>query len=610
MKIQLFSCLLFICLSQFVSTFAQNVDIQSRLSGVEAELEAVLDSFDAAGFAVSVVDQNGLVYAKGFGYRDYENQVPVDENTLFAIGSCSKAFTSSLLGILRAEEKIDFSDSPSKYLPYFSFYNDEMNNSITIRDMMCHMTGLPRHDLSWYLLPAPSKQELLERVAHQEPFTGVRQNWYYNNFMFLAQGAIAEELTGKSWEENIQEHFFDRLDMERSSSVITGLKEMENASLGYEIKDDSIIKKMDYYDISSMGPAGSINSSVSEMANWVRTWINNGIFEGDTILPARYVREAMSAQSIVGANLPIEKHPDVHFQNYGYGWFLSSYKGHYRVEHGGNIDGFSASTCFFPSDSLGIVVLVNQNGSPVTSVVRNIVTDRILDLEQSDWTAEIKQQRDEALANQKKAMASSSDAQRNGTQPSLAPSEYTGEYSHPGYGSFKIIQQADSLFVELPNMTFWLQHYHYDIFTPIAITEEGIDTTAIPPGLDLRMNFQMNNGGEISGLLWKAEPTLEPIEFERTPSEVAMDVAALNTYVGEYELMGQIATVYIEEEKLYLRVPNQPLYELYAIGEHQFMSKQLPPGFQLTFTVPNGAEQAASVIFKQPNGSFEATRKK
>lgn len=603
------SLFLFFIFGISVTLLSQNQDLSSRLAGIEMELEAILDSFDAAGFAVSVVDKNGVVYAKGFGYRDYENQVPVDEHTLFAIGSCSKAFTSSLLGILREEEKIDFSESPSKYLPYFSFYNDEMNNGITVKDLMCHMTGLPRHDLSWYLIPATSKKELLERVAHQEPFTGVRQNWYYNNFMFLAQGAIAEELTGKSWEENIQEQFFDRLGMERSTSVIAGLKDMDNASYGYERKEDGSIRKLDYYDISGMGPAGSINSSVVEMGNWVRTWINQGIFEGDTILPARYVREAISSQSIVGSNLPIGKHPDVHFQNYGYGWFLSSYKGHYQVEHGGNIDGFSASTCFFPSDSLGIIVLVNQNGSPVTSVVRNIIADRILELERSDWTAEIKAQRDEALANQKKAQASDANKPKKGTRPSHLPSEYAGSYRNPGYGRFTITNKGDSLFIELPNTSFWLRHYHYDIFTPIEVTEEGLDTTAIPPGFDLRMNFQMNNSGEIAGLLWKAEPALAPIEFERTPTEIEVDAAALDAYVGEYDLMGQTVKVYLETDKLYLSVPNQPTYELYAIGVHQFASRQLPPGFQLVFKKPAGTEKAKSVIFKQPNGNFEAIRK-
>lgn len=131
----------------------------------------------ALRLAVAVVEKDQIVYAKGFGYRNYENQVPVSPNTLFAIGSVSKSFTSAVLGKLRAEEKVDFSESPSTYIPDLRFFNDEMNNQITVRDMMCHRTGLPRHDIAWYLFPTEDREELVARIAHQEPFADVRERW-------------------------------------------------------------------------------------------------------------------------------------------------------------------------------------------------------------------------------------------------------------------------------------------------------------------------------------------------------------------------------------------------------------------------------------------------
>ncbi len=150
--------------------------------------------------------------------------------------------------------------------------------------------------------------------------------------------------------------------MSSSNFTIDDLKKNKDAAFGYTVYKDSLIRKTDYYNINAMGPAGSINSNVTEMANWAITWINGGKFNGKEILPATYVKEAMSSQMIIGAGLPDKEIPDAHFSNYGFGWMLSSYRGHYRVEHGGNIDGFSASTSFYPSDSIGIIVLTNQNG--------------------------------------------------------------------------------------------------------------------------------------------------------------------------------------------------------------------------------------------------------
>lgn len=582
-------------------------ELTQRLNGIEAELEPVLDSFMASGFSVSVVAKDQIIYAKGFGYRDYENKVPADANTLYAIGSCSKAFTAALLGQLREEEKVDFDESPRKYLPELTFFNNEMNNGIVLKDLMCHQTGLPRHDLSWYLFPTDSKKELIKRVAHQEPFTGVREKWYYNNFMFLAQGLIAEEITGKSWEENVAEHFFTPLGMARSNSTIDGLTSGENAAVGYDVKDDKI-HKMDYYNIAAMGPAGSINSSVNEMANWVITWLNGGIYQGDTILPARYVRDAISSQSIIGAALPGKEHPDLHFSNYGFGWFMSSYKGHYRVEHGGNIDGFSANTCFFPSDSIGIVVLTNQNGSPIPAMVRNIVADRLLEVERSDWTKELKAQIDKGREAQEKAMANSNSNRKTGTKPSHLLQEYAGEYSHPGYGSFDLVVKNDSMFAAFPIKKFYLSHYHYDIFEPREVTESGVDTSAFAPGFDLNMNFMTNNAGEISGMSIKADPTLDPIEFKRTPEAIEVDPESLKEFVGEYDLSGMTPKVYLKgEDTLYLFIQGQPEYELFPIDTDTFAIKVLD-GYKLEFKRDED-KKITSVLFIQPNGTFEAKRK-
>lgn len=318
-----------------------------RFAGLDTAFARVLKEWHAAGFAVAVVAKDKVIYAKGFGYRDYENKIPVTSNTLFAIGSCTKAFTSSLLGMLSKDGKVDFDKPVRTYLPDLKFYNDELNDHVTLRDMMCHRTGLPRHDYSWYLFQSRSKDSLVQRIQFMEPSAELREKWQYNNFMFLLQGVATEKITGKSWEDNIREKIFQPLGMTNSDVSLGEWAKSSDAAYGYDVKNDSIIKKMDYYDIAAMSPAGSINSSVNDMSKWVITWINGGKFNGKEILPASYITQAMSSQMVIGAALPDKEKTDIYFSNYGFGWFLASYRGHYRVEHGGNIDGFSASTSFF-----------------------------------------------------------------------------------------------------------------------------------------------------------------------------------------------------------------------------------------------------------------------
>jgi hypothetical protein len=307
---------------------------------------------------------------------------------------------------------------------------------------------------------------------------------------------------------------------------------------------------------------------------------------------------------VVAAALPAKERPDIHLQNYGFGWFISSYKGHYRVEHGGNIDGFSASTCFFPSDSIGIVVLSNQNSSVVPGVVRNIVSDRMLGVRQDNWIAIQKKQIDEARKAQKKSQDDSGSTREEGTSPSHELKDYTGSYENSGYGSFEIMNKNDSLYVKLPLKKFWLKHYHYDVFLPLEVKATGIDTTE---QIQLKFNFTSNDAGEISGLNVKMEPALDPLFFKRMPEIVELEKETLESYSGEYDLMGTPVKVYVKgEDKLFVFIPGQPEYELVSLGDDKFNIKVLD-GFSVQFVRENG--KISGLKFIQPNGIFSATKK-
>ena len=276
-----------ICLFFALPLFAQKQNKSvSRLTGLDTAFARVLKNYKAAGFAIAVVEKDKVIYSKGFGYSNTETKTPVTPNTLFAIGSCTKAFTAGLLGLLNKDGKVDFDKPVRTYLPQVSFYNTDLNNTVTLRDMMCHRTGLPRHDFSWYFFNTNSRDSLLQRIQYMEPSAPLRQRWQYNNFMFMLQGAVVEKLTGKSWEDNIKEKFFQPLGMTRSTVSLADWMKTDDIATGYTVIGDTLIDKLDYYNIQGMAPAGSINSSVNDMSKWVMTWINGGKYKGAEILPA------------------------------------------------------------------------------------------------------------------------------------------------------------------------------------------------------------------------------------------------------------------------------------------------------------------------------------
>ena len=571
--------------------------LDKRLKGLDSELEKVLKKLEEPGFSVAIVENDQILYSKGFGYRDYENKIKVDSNTLFAIGSATKSFTSSLLGVLREDEKLDFEDSPIDYINELRFYNSQMNDVISIRDMMSHRTGLPRHDASWYFFPTFSKDSLVSRVKHHKPFTSVRNKWWYNNFMFMLQGVVAERITNKTWSENIKEMIFDPLGMTRSNTSIAELENSENAAFGYS----QDFKKMDYYKIAGMGPAGSINSSVNEMSKWLITWINKGEYKGRKILPPNYTEEAISSQSVVVANLPDEDNPGLHLTNYGYGWFLSSYKGHYRVEHGGNIDGFSTSAAFYPSDKVGIIVLSNQNASNTPSIVRNIISDRMLDVKKTDWLKYHFDKLKEAELIQKELDKNEDSDKIKGTNPSRSMNEYEGEYTNLGYGTFDISMKNDSLFMKIPNKTFWLSHHHYDTFLPYELKNGKVN---LEDESVIFITFSADQLGEIKKLSTGLEPAIEePIYFDRKIKPIDIETSELDKYVGDFKFMKNTCKTYLKEDVLYVFVPEQPEYRLNPIGKHLFSIEKLD-GYKIKFDVSEN-EKVTHISFVQPNGTFK-----
>ncbi len=576
--------------------------ITDQIPGIDSLLKQILKDQNVAGFAVAIVKGDEVIYSNGFGYRDVANKKPVTPNTLFAIGSSSKAFTASLLGLLQKDGKLAFEDKAVGLLPQLRFYTEEMNSQITLRDLMAHRTGLSRYDFSWLLFNTANRDSIIARVKYMKPTAAVRQKWYYNNFMYLAQGMIVERLSGKTWEQNIKEKFFIPLDMNRSNTDIKAFQNDSDASLPYTTVKGNEIKKVDYYNINGMGPAGSINSSVNDMANWLKVWISGGRYQKKEILPSSYIAEAASSQMVMDGGLPSAQ-KDVYFENYGLGWMLSSYRGHYMVEHGGNINGFSANVAFFPTDKIGIVVLTNQNQSQVPNVVRNSIADRLFNLKTIDWNGDAKKATAEALAANLSKKSIKKTPILN-TTPSHPLKDYTGTFDNPAYGVIKVSLEKNALYTVLGDEKVLLKHMYYDVFDPRSIDKNGVaDTTES----NLLFNFASGQDGKIQSIGILLDGSEKPVAFDIKPEVKVLSLKELEKYVGEYSMGQATVKVFLKGNTLVVFVPGQPEYETTVGDDHTFILKALK-GFSVKFEV--GADQKVTAMsFIQPNGVFKAAKK-
>ena len=571
----------------------------ARLKGLDTFALKVLKDWHAAGVTIAVVEKGKVVYTGGFGYRDLDKKLPVTENTQFAIGSCTKAFTASMLGMLEKEGKLEIDKPVRTYLPELKFQNEYTNDHCTLRDMMCHRTGLPRHDLSWYASWA-GRNELLERIQYMEPTAELRAKWQYNNFMFLAQGVVIEKITGKSWEENMKEKILKPLGMDNTNLSTTDMQKSADHSLAFATKDSSI-KAIAYRNIDAMGPAGSVNSCAKDMAKWLITWINNGKYEGKEIIPSSYRNDAITIQMAMGGGAPAAENPDVHISGYGLGWMLSSYRGHYRVEHGGGIDGFITTTGFFPSDSIGIFVSSNQGG--VSSSIRNFIADRMLKLSYRNWN---KMQLDAMIKARDAAKAvkkNDSIGHKFNTKPSQELKNYTGTYKSPGYGSIEISMKDGGLVSKFNAIDIRLDHFHYDQFNAVILDP------ALEGSEPIRFTFHIDVSGDITKLTVPFEGGVKDIEFIKETKAIAVKKSDLEKYVGEYELQsGAIAKFYTKgENTLYAFIEGQPEFELVATDKNKFDLKIIK-GYSVTFE-ENDKGEIVAASFVQPNGTFKGKRK-
>ncbi len=276
--------------------WAQNAlnNVDQRLAGLDSVAQRVLQDWNAAGCAIAVVEKGQVLFVGGFGYRDYAARLKVTENTLFQIGSCTKAFTCALMGSLANEGMLSLDGKVIDYLPAFRMQREDVGRCVTLRDFMCHRSGLLRHDLSWLQSPT-TRDSFVLRMAHLEMSADLRERWQYNNFGYTLLGRVAERVAQKSWEELVNERLLKPLGMDRARFDLWTLPASADVARGYRAFADSI-RPIDYFRIEGMGPAGSLCASAVDLSRWLLLWLKGGVFEGRALLSPNYVQEALSAR--------------------------------------------------------------------------------------------------------------------------------------------------------------------------------------------------------------------------------------------------------------------------------------------------------------------------
>lgn len=456
-------CLFWILVIFPLFVYAQTLD--DKLKEIDAYAGSVMATWKGPGMAIAVVKDDKVVSAKGYGVRELGKPEPVDENTVFAIASNSKAFTTAALAILIDEKKLAWDDKVSKYLPEFKMYDPWVTNELTVRDLVTHRVGLDTFsgDLLWYEATY-SADEILGRVRHLPRKSSFRTRYGYQNLMFIAAGEVIERVSGKPWGEFVRERILAPLGMNRTTVSIKDLK--ENAALPHN-ESGGTLRVLHRGNVDGAVAAAGLNSSVADLSKWIRLQLGRGKFDGKQIFSAERSWEMWQpylANPISEAGS--KNSPTRHFSGVGMGWFVYDYHGRKIINHSGGLDGMLSYTVLIPEENTGFVILTNSE-SPAFAIMMNKMLDVFVNAPKRDWNSEaigrVKQNRDADADEIKKADA----ARASNTKPSLGLSSYAGTYSDELYGAVTVTEENGKLVLRFgpsPNFVADLEHWHYDTF--------------------------------------------------------------------------------------------------------------------------------------------------
>ncbi len=456
---------LFLFIFLLFTAFVHAQTLDERIKEIDNYANSVLAEWKGPGMAIGIVKDDRVVFLKGYGVRELGKPEPVDENTLFAIASNSKAFTTAALAVLVDEKKIAWDDKVTKYLPELEMYDPWVTNELTIRDLVTHRVGLDTFsgDLLWYETTYPS-EEIIRRQRFLKPVSSFRSRYGYQNLMFIVAGEVIERVSGRPWGEFIRERFLNPLGMNRTTASVKDIK--DNAAMPHN-ESGGTLRVLHRGNVDGAAAAAGLNSSVADLTKWVRLQLGRGTFEGKQFFSAQRSWEMWQpylAQQV--SETTMKNSPTRHFSGVGMGWFVYDYQGRKVINHSGGLDGMLSYTVLVPEERLGFVVLTNSE-SPSFGVMMNKILDVFLNAPKRDLIAEANERQARSKTAQADAAKKIDEGRAPNTRPSLELAKYAGTYSDRMYGDISITVENGGLvmrFGPAPNFVADLGHWHYDTF--------------------------------------------------------------------------------------------------------------------------------------------------
>ncbi|UCC25644.1 MAG: serine hydrolase [Gemmatimonadales bacterium] len=441
----------------------QQVDV----GALDAYFAEALGAWPLPGFSVAIVKDGEVVLEKGYGVADVRGSTPVDEHTLYAIASNSKAFTAAALAQQVDAGHLSWDDRVLDHLPWFRLYDDYVTQEIRIRDLLSHRAGLGTYsgDLLWYGT-SYSAEEVVRRARYLEPAFSFRDGYGYTNLMFIAAGEVLRAVSGEDWHDYVEGRFFAPLGMSRSVTSTDDLAGMANVATPHKYVAGETIP-IEWYNWDAMGAAGGIISSVHDMSLWMRAQLAGGEWNGVRLFdPARQQEMWNVLNPMAVSPGYARQYPSTHFRGYGMGWSLNDYLGRKVMSHGGGYDGMYSRVVLVPEEGLGVVVLTNGMTGLATPLAYRVL-DAYLGGEEKDWAGDALPG---WLSSRERFEARQRAPEENrvpGTSPSLPPEGYAGTYGGPMYGDATVTEENGGLVLRLlpnPDLVADLEHLHYDTF--------------------------------------------------------------------------------------------------------------------------------------------------
>ena len=547
---------------------AKDTQQSAQITQLVKTLEAKRKELHIPGMALAVVKDDKVILTHGFGQMDMANDKVVTPETLFAIGSSSKAFTATLAAMLVDEGKLEWDDLVTKFLPDYEFKVEGEVLPITFRDMLSHQTGYTRNDLLWANGQA-SRDLILKTATQADPIDEFRKKFYYNNVMFLAAGEASAKISKQSWDDLLVNSLLKPLGMNHSTSDYSKAMKDENISTGYQWnKETESYDVMPTRNLNNVAPAGGIYSNVNDMAQWLRFQLNNGKVSSKQLLSEKVLSETHQQQIKMNQ-----------MSGYGMGWMLQEWQDKKVVEHGGNIDGFGAQVAFVPEENLGFVLLTNVTATPLQQGSIGIVLDHLLGDQQT------------------KIEVASTGAVNYET--------YVGEYL-ANFGPFKeatftfSVKDDGKPAVDVPGQML------YELKDP---DESGKWFFALTNTISV--SFDLDESGNIAAMRMQQNGMNFELPRKGYDIKPEIEAEALTPYLGDYDskkLKGVIKAK-IQNHRLAMDVPNQMTFELHLPDENGFRTFRIKSDTSVKFVEDETGAVTAVELWKNKTELVETVMK-